>query len=49
MIGVAVDRIVGRLARICLAYDAPFEFFGLPQKSHYNATKARNAAEQSTS
>ena len=41
--------IVGRLARICLAYDALFEFFGLPQKSHYNATKAHNAAIHSMS
>src|ERR1700756_4345145 len=38
-------RIVGRLARICSAYDAPFESFGLPQKSHYNATKAHKCRQ----
>src|SRR5580692_3157717 len=32
-------RIGGRLARICSTYDALFESFGLPQKSHYNARR----------
>ena len=38
-------RIGGRLTRICSAYDALFESFGLPQKSHYNATKARKCRQ----
>src|ERR1700756_2557767 len=38
-------RIVGRLARICSAYDALFESFGLPQKSHYNAARARKCRQ----